>query len=73
MGSRLSLEENRQDLTSRFNDSLEQYRMLSAQAATVHDKEQSKELGIQIKALEKQLNNWDKEAARESIVLWLET
>ncbi|ABI67486.1 anti-sigma factor family protein [Syntrophomonas wolfei] len=72
LGSRLSLEENRQDLTSRFNDSLEQYRMLSAQAATVHDKEQSKELEIQIKALEKQLNNWDKEAARESIVLWLE-
>jgi len=72
LGDKLSEEENRQNLTNRFNDSLEQYRVLSAQAATVHDEEQAQELEMQIKALEKQLNNWDKEAARESIVLWLE-
>lgn len=72
LGSEISRQEDRQDLSTRFADTLEQYRVLSSRAAAAKNEEQARELEAQLKSLETQLINWDKEAAQESIVLWLE-
>lgn len=73
LGKRLSLEENRQSLTSRFDENLEQYRVLNARLAIVQDAQERVNLGKQLKSLEEQLSSIDAESKQEIIVVWLES
>lgn len=72
LGNRTSIQEEKQEITTQFNSTLEQYRNLAAQRAKVQDKEQAAQLDRQINSLHEQLNSLDKEAQEETIVLWLE-
>lgn len=73
LGSELSREETKQDLTVRFNETREQYRVLVSRAAAAQSPEEQAELEKQVKSLEDQLRSWEKDSAQETIVLWLET
>lgn len=72
LGTQISIQEERQELTARFSTSLEQYRSLLDQREKVQDKEQIARLDQQIASLQEQLTSWDKQVQEASIVLWLE-
>lgn len=72
-GSVLERQDENQDITQRFTETLEQYRALVAQLNESQNKQQKTQLNGQIKSLEQQLLTWDEEADDQIIMLSLET
>ncbi len=60
-----------QDVTASFARALEEYQALKAQQAAAPESERAR-LESQINFLEQQLQNWDQEAGRQVVILWLE-
>lgn len=63
---------NTQDLTQQFAATLEQYQAKVAQANSAAEPEEKTKLLQEAKALEQQLQAWERESKQQTIVLWLE-
>jgi gas vesicle protein len=72
-GSVLERQDENQNITQRFTETLEQYRALVAQLNESQNQQQKTQLNEQIKSLEQQLLAWDEEADDQIIMLSLET
>lgn len=72
-GNLIESQEDNQDITQKFADTLEQYRTLAAQINDNTDEKQRASQNAQLKALEQQLTAWDEEAEKQIIMLTLET
>lgn len=72
-GNLIESQEDKQDITKKFADTLEQYRTLAAQINDNTDEKQRASLSAQLKSLEQQLTAWDEEAEKQIIMLTLET
>lgn len=72
-GNLIESQEDNQDITQKFADTLEQYRTLAAQINDNTDGKQRASQNSQLKALEQQLTAWDEEAEKQIVMLTLET
>jgi len=72
LGQVLTTDTQRDDLNSRYNEKVEQYRTLQAQAQAAKTAEELKQLQVKMAGIEAQLRAWDREANTDTIILWLE-
>jgi len=71
LGQIMDKEVSRTDINSQFASKLSQYQNLVAQRNAQPDPDDVTALDARIAALENELNNWDKQADQETIILWL--
>lgn len=71
LGQIMDKEVSRTDINSQFGSKLSQYQKLVAQRNAQPDPDDITALDARIAALENELNNWDKQADQETIILWL--
>lgn len=72
LGRVIKREENTKEVSASYSETLEQLLSLSKQRNETPDEEEQERLDKQIKTLETQLLNWQKEAEKETIVLWIQ-
>ncbi|AGL03806.1 zf-HC2 domain-containing protein [Desulfoscipio gibsoniae] len=72
LGQVVTTDTQRDDLNSRYNEKVEQYRSLQAQAQAAKIEEELKQLQVKMAGIEAQLRAWDREANTDTIILWLE-
>jgi len=72
LGQVLTTDTQRDDLNSRYNEKVEQYRSLQAQAQATEIVEELKQLQVKMAGIEEQLRAWEREANTDTIILWLE-
>jgi hypothetical protein len=72
LGEVIDQQNEDQNITARFADTLEQYRNLTAQLNETKDSQLQTQIKNQIKSLEQQLLIWDEEAQERIIMLSLE-
>ena len=71
LGQIMDKEVSRTNINSQFASKLSQYQNLVAQRNAQPDPDDVAALDARIAALENELNNWDKQADQETIILWL--
>ena len=71
LGQIMDKEVSRTDINLQFASKLSQYQNLVAQRNAQPDPDDITALDARIAALENELNNWDKQADQETIILWL--
>ncbi|PKM77561.1 MAG: hypothetical protein CVU90_06850 [Firmicutes bacterium HGW-Firmicutes-15] len=72
LGTVIDQEVDKQDISTRYAETLTQYQSLVTQRATLQDASQKAQLDQRIVTLEDELQDWEQKAERETIVLWLE-
>ncbi|MTV49603.1 DUF4349 domain-containing protein [Heliobacillus mobilis] len=73
LGTIISSKVETQDISARFDSTLEQQRQLMAQRDSVTDGEKKSQLDQQIASIQDQLTKWDEEANRHVFMVWLQT
>ncbi|MDZ4043953.1 MAG: zf-HC2 domain-containing protein [Eubacteriales bacterium] len=73
LGQVMARDTETKDITSQFDRTREQYQSLLAKRATVADANELAELDATLRSLERQLTEWDYEAERHVIILWLQS
>ncbi|MTI83606.1 MAG: DUF4349 domain-containing protein [Firmicutes bacterium] len=73
LGQVVTDDQQRNDITSRYNENVEQYRSLEAQLAGTEDDTEREQLQVKMASIQAQLKAWDKEAHTDTIILWLES
>ena len=73
LGQVMARDTETKDITSQFDRTREQYQALLAKRATVADANELAELDATLRSLERQLTDWDREAERHVIILWLQS
>lgn len=71
LGQVMDKEVTRTDINSQFASKLSQYQNLVAQRNAQPDPDDVAALDTRIGTLEHELNNWDKQADQETMILWL--
>lgn len=61
------------DITARYNEKVEQYRSLEARVQAVDNPVEREQLQVKMAGIKAQLKAWDKEARTKTIILWLES
>lgn len=61
------------DITARYNEKVEQYQALAAQLQSAGSQAEKEQLQVKIAGIKAQLKAWDKEAKTRTIILWLES
>jgi hypothetical protein len=72
LGTVVSQELDKQDISTRYAETLSQYQTLVTQRATLQDLSQKVQLDQRIETLQNELTDWEQKAEQETIVLWLE-
>jgi len=72
LGTVSSQEVDKNDISTRYTQTLSQYQTLVTQRAILQDDGQKDQLDQRIKTLENELRDWEQKAEQETIVLWLE-
>ncbi len=73
LGQVVTADSQRNDITGRYNENVEQYRSLEAQLASTESAAEREQLQVKMAGIEAQLKAWDKEARTDTIILWLES
>ncbi|MHB8184346.1 MAG: zf-HC2 domain-containing protein [Candidatus Desulforudaceae bacterium] len=73
LGQVMARDTETKDITSQFDRTREQYQALLAKRAAVADANELAELDATLRSLERQLTDWDREAERHVIILWLQS
>lgn len=60
------------NINERYREKVEMYRTLAGQVQAAGDPQEQAQLETKLKAIEAQLLAWEKEAQRDTIILWLE-
>jgi len=71
LGQVLSQSVQEDNLTSKYNEKVEQYLALQNQAKSAASQEEVKQLQVKTASIEAQLKAWDREAGTDTIILWL--
>lgn len=72
LGTVTGQEVSKQDISTRFAETLSQYQLLITQRATLQDDSQKEALDQRITTLQNELQSWEQKAEQETIVLWIE-
>ena len=71
LGAVENKEVTKQDISSQYSSKLSQYQSLFLEHATLKDAQQKAALDKRIQDLGSELNNWERQAEQETIILWL--
>lgn len=72
LGTLVSQDEQKADLTQRFSELYDQYITLKSERAQTQDSAQAAQLDQKIKEAEEQLRAWEQQSSSQTIVLWLQ-
>jgi len=72
LGTVANQEVSKNDITTRYAETLSQYQILIIQRATLQDADQQADLNQRLASLENQLQGWEQKAEQETILLWIE-
>lgn len=73
LGQVVTTSTQKDDITARYNEKVEQYRSLAARVEVTEDREEREQLLVKMAGIEAQLKVWDREAKTKTIILWLES
>lgn len=73
LGQVVTTDTQKDDLNSRYNEKVEQYRSLEAQMQAAQTVVERNQLEVKMAAVEAQLKTWAQEAGTGTIILWLES
>ncbi|MGI6434103.1 MAG: zf-HC2 domain-containing protein [Syntrophomonadaceae bacterium] len=72
LGTVVTRDEDRQDISQAYTQALEQFLRLSTQRGESKDPAEIKRLEQQITGLQKQLSDWKRQAGMSTVVLWVQ-
>lgn len=71
LGQKLTGDRQKDDLTARYNDKVEQYMALHEQAEAAEGPAEKEQIRVKMKGIESQLKAWEREVQTHTIILWL--
>ncbi len=72
LGQVVTADTQKDDLNSRYNEKVEQYRSLEAQMTAAQTLAERNQLEVKMAGIEAQLKTWEQEANTATIILWIE-
>ncbi|KAF1086033.1 hypothetical protein SPSYN_00771 [Sporotomaculum syntrophicum] len=72
LGQVVTADTQKDDLNSRYNEKVEQYRSLEAQMTAAQTLEERNQLEVKMAGILAQLKTWEQESNTATIILWLE-
>lgn len=71
LGTVINQEVTKNDITTRYAETLSQYQILFIQRTAATEANQQADLDQSLSLLQKQLENWEQQAEQETILLWI--